>query len=466
MANIYPRRILEVIERRVRTSPVVVLEGPRTVGKTTLLREIATSRDKGIVDLDDPVIRTQVEDDPHRYVTGPRPVLIDEYLRVPPLLEHIKAQLNRDGSPGQFILTGSAHREANRDGLRALVGRMSEVPILPLAQSEVEGRGGNFVESVFDDVEVVLASGGSQTSRDSYISRVLTGGFPLALSSLDRADRDWRLDEYVRQSIEYGIDSLAEVRQRGHLRNLLARYAAQTGQILNMAQAARDVGLKARTSDNYTRLLELLFLIFRLPAWKKTDSGPVKRPKVHVVDSGLGARLLRLSPDKIRRNEPLFLSQYGLLLETFVIGEVRKLTSWMDRPCHLGYWPTSRGGEVDLVIELPDEGAVIGLEIKAASKISPSDWRGLRRMRDDLGSRFRAGLVMYTGDAPYRLGEDIYGVPIDRLWGGDRVTGLAAAEPGGGSRRTVVTHEPVTHSTLRTAGGDPYPIRFVPQQPR
>ena len=110
---IYSRRIMEVVHRQIATWPVVILEGPRTVGKSTLLREIAKSSGVRIVDLDEPDIRRQVEADPQGYVRRPRPVLIDEYPKIPQLIQHIKAQLNRDGSPGQFVLTGSASLEAN-----------------------------------------------------------------------------------------------------------------------------------------------------------------------------------------------------------------------------------------------------------------------------------------------------------------------------------------------------------------
>ena len=123
MATIYPRRILDVIHRRIRTVPVVILEGPRAVGKSTLLQEIAAGSKVDIIDLDEIDVKHRVESDPQGYVARRRPVLIDEYPKIPDLLQHIKAQLNKDGSPGQFVLTGSASREANRPGLNALVGR-------------------------------------------------------------------------------------------------------------------------------------------------------------------------------------------------------------------------------------------------------------------------------------------------------------------------------------------------------
>ena len=453
---IYPRRILDVIRRQKSTLPVVIIEGPRTVGKSTVLGAIAEEEQVGVIDLDEVDVRREVEADPAAYVMRPRPVLVDEHLRIPALLEHIKAQLNKDGAPGQFVLTGSASADANRSGLNALVGRHATVPVLPLAQCEIENRGGNFIEDAFNDPESLRHSGPSGASRESYIDRVLTGGFPLMLRSLDRTDRYQRFTHYIDQSINYGMANLTEVREQEYLRGLLYRYAAQTGQLLNIQGAAKDVGLKRGSAENYTRMLELLFLIHRLPAWKRTHRGPVSRPKLYVVDSGVAGRLLHLTRENIQNGAPFFRQQFGHLLETFVVGEVRKLVSWMSEPVDFGYWRDRRGHEVDLVLERRDSDAVIGVEVKTASRVTSDDWKGLRFLRDEMGSRFRAGLVMHLGEMPYRLGERIYAMPVDKLWGGAPDTQRQGRRAR--SRRPVketgVTGDLPAGRPL-TAGGDP-----------
>jgi len=438
-SEFYNRRILDIALQRIRTNPVVVLEGPRTVGKSTLLQQIAGHLSADIIDLDDTTVRDQVESDPHHYVRASRPVLIDEYLRLP-LLEYIKAQLNRDGSPGQFVLTGSAGRQANREGLRALVGRLAEVEILPLSQIEIEGLQRNMVLTAFRDMEELLSWGRSHTTRTQYIDRVLTGGFPRALLSDNVAGRFEVINNYVDQSLNYGISAVANVREPEDLRRLLFRYGAQTGQLLNMAQAAQDLGINPRTGENYTRLLELLFFVYRLSAWKKSDRGPVSRPKLHMVDSGVGGRILRLTRERAGGNDPSFLERFGHLLETFVVGEVRKAVSWLNEPFQIGHWRTGRGLEVDLVVERLSDQTVLGMEVKSASRVTSKDYKGLRVLRQELGSRFHAGMVLYTGDMPYQLDERIYAVPIDKLWHGDPQT----------------PHQPRTLTpSILTADGDP-----------
>ncbi len=414
--HLYNRRALDVALQRIRTSPVVVLEGPRTVGKSTLLQKIAGHFSAHIVDLDDVAVRDQVESDPHRFLGGPRPVLIDEYLRLPPLLGDIKAQLNRDGSPGQFVLTGSADGQSNPEGLEALVGRLAGVEILPLSQIEIEGLPGNFVEAAFHDMEEVMSRGRSHTSRSEYVERVLGGGFPRALLSRTSDDRNRVFDSYIGQSLDYGRSTVSDIRQPADMRRLLFRYGAQTGQLLNIANAARDIGITTRTAENYTRLLELLFFVFRLPAWKPTDRGPVSRPKLHLVDSGVASRILRLTPERATGADPLFQTSFGHLLETFVVGEIRKAISWLDESFEIGYRRTRGGVEVDLVVERFNTGTVMGIEVKSAARISKADTKGLIFLRQELGSRFHAGIVFYMGDMPYQLAEDIYAVPIDKLW--------------------------------------------------
>ena len=417
----YNRRILEVALQRIQTSPVVVMEGPRTVGKSTLLQQIAGRLSANIIDLDDYAVRNQVESDPHRYVRAPRPVLIDEYLRVS-LLEYIKAELNKDGSPGQFVLTGSAGRKASREGLRALVGRLAEVEMLPLSQIEIEGLQGNLVETAFHDMESIVSWGRSETPRSHYIDRVLTGGFPRALLSQNAADRFRIFNDYVDQSLNYGVSAVTNVRQPEEVRRLLFRLGAQTGQLLNIAGAARDIGLNARTAENHTRLLQLLSFVYRLPAWRKSDRGPVSRPKIHIVDSGVGAWILRLTTERTEGNDPIFGERFGHLLESFVVGEVRKAISWLNEPFQIGHWRNARGAEVDLVVERLYDRAAIGMEVKAASRVSKDDCKGLLALRQILGPRFRAGLVFYTGDMSYQLENRIYAVPIDKLWHGEPVT--------------------------------------------
>ncbi len=425
---LYRRRIQDVALQMMDEIPVVMLQGPRTVGKSTLLGEMARPFGGGILDLDNPAVLERAPFEPDVFA-GAGPVFIDEYQKLPETLDQIKAALNRGGANGRFVLTGSARHDALPRGAQALTGRLYRVPVLPLAQVEMAGVGGNFVEDAFERLDDLAASGASVTTRDQYMEKALVGGFPMAVASPDEEARGRWFDQYVSLSIMEDARDLRRFHRPDRLPRLLRRLAAQTGQRLNISKAGNDTGINNATAHVYTRLMEAVFLLDLLPAWTETDLGPARRPKVHMVDSGVAGRLLGLTTGRLRSRDPVFADRFGRLLETFVVGEVRKMVPWLGGAYRykMGYWHRSNG-EVDLVVERPSDGGVLGIEVKAGQRIRPDDTRGLRLLREELGDRFIAGLLMNTGDRPYRLEDRIYVMPIDKLWRGE-----AAAPSGGGA---------------------------------
>lgn len=128
------RRLTSVALERLSEDPVVVLEGPRSVGKSTLLAELARAVGADLLDLDDPATQEAVARDPSTFVNGPRPVFIEEYQKTPIVLDAIKAELNRDTRPGRFALTGSARHDALPPAAQALTGRLTRLTVHPLSQ--------------------------------------------------------------------------------------------------------------------------------------------------------------------------------------------------------------------------------------------------------------------------------------------------------------------------------------------
>jgi predicted AAA+ superfamily ATPase len=139
------------------------------------------------------------------------------------------------------------------------------------------------------------------------------------------------------------------------------------------------------------------------------------KPKVHVLDSGVAARLLRLTPEKLARLQPTSLQQFGHLLETFAVNEAIKQVSWLDGIAGFGHWRTYDGDEVDFVVERED-GAVVALEIKTAGRVPGDDFKGLRKLRDAVGDAFIGGVVLYLGQRSYTYEDRLHVVPLDRLW--------------------------------------------------
>lgn len=397
--------------------PVVALHGPRSVGKSTLLRGFAESAGVEVLDLDDPVVCDAVRASPLLAVSGGAPVCVDEYQKAPELLDALKSRLNREGSlAGTAVLTGSTRHDAVPRTAQALTGRLHVLTILPLSQGEIAGVREDLLERLLiAPEEAVAALPTSSTTRAEYVQRLCVGGFPMAVRRTEAARNRW-FDDYARLSVERDALELARVRQRQVLRAMLDRLARQTGQVLNVTAAATGLDVERKTVDQYVRLLEDLFLVQRLPAWGKTLRARATRsPKLHVVDSGLAARLLRISPAKMASLDPTTLTEFGNLLETFVVGELRKQVSWLDASVTVGHWRTADGDEVDLVVER-DDGAVVAFEVKAGERVPGDDLKALRKLRDALGDRFLAGVALSTGPRSYTYEDRIHVLPIDRIW--------------------------------------------------
>ena len=411
------RRLAPILDALAHEEPVIALHGPRSVGKSTLLATFAASRGVPVLDLDDNAVRDAVLANPSLAVCEHTPACLDEYQRAPGVLDAIKARLNAEGTlPGTAVLTGSTRHDALPRTAQALTGRLHVMTIWPLSQGEIGGTTEDLVTALREDPDgAVAAYPSSTTTREDYIERVCAGGFPLALRRAAGSRNRW-FDDYVEQSIERDVLELSRVRQRQVLRDLLSRLAGRTGQVLNLSQASDALGADRKTIEGHTRLLEDLFLIARLPAWGKTlRARATATPKIHVVDSGLAARLMRVTPAKLATLDLTALTEFGNLLETFVVAELRKQISWLDEPAAGGHWRTQDGDEVDFVIEF-DDGRVLAFEVKANERISGADFKGLRKLRNALGDRLVAGVVLHTGVRSYTLEDRLHVMPLDRLW--------------------------------------------------
>jgi len=417
LTGLVDRRILPVLKARAVDESVIAIHGPRSVGKSTLLHSFAREHGVDVIDLDDPAVRDAVLADPRRALSGPAPLCIDEYQKAPELLDALKARLNRSGSlPGEAVLTGSTRHDALPRTAQALTGRLHTLRLLPLSQGELDRTHEDLVEAMFTSPDhAVGASPKSTTTREEYVNRVVTGGFPLAARRAPTARARW-FDDYTHLSIERDAVELAHIRQRQTLSTLLDRLAGQTAQILNISKVTSDVGADRATITGYVKLLEDLFVVQQLPAWGTTlRSRATKQPKIHVVDSGLAARLNQANEQRLATLDPSALSEFGHLLETFVVGELRKQISWMPDPIAVGHWRTSDGDEVDFIAE-HDDGRVLAFEVKASQRTAGTDFHSLRKLRDSLGPRFTAGVVLSTGERSYTFEERLHVMPIDRLW--------------------------------------------------
>lgn len=414
-----PRHLLLRAEKLLVEEPVLVLTGPRTVGKSYILDRLASSVGAAVLDLDDLATRAAVSSDPKFYVSGSAPVCIDEWQYCEDIVPAIKAELNKNLRPGRFILTGSTRSDARPILDKQLAGRYHELLVLPFSQGELAGTEEHFVEKLLDDPASLVTRMSSTETRTRYASRIATGGMAIAVGRPSSASRNRWFDDYVPQVIERDarmLRRLTQVSQRDVLPRVLARIASQTAQILDVRSISEKERVDEKTGAAYVKLLEDVHLIRLFPAWGTTLGSRIqKKPKVHMVDSGLAARLLRISPEKLAGRDPSAQTEFGHLLETFVVGEIIKQLSWIDTASSFGYWNQYDKGEVDLVIER-DDGKIVGVEIKASSAVSGRDATGLRSLMEAVGDRFLGGVLLHLGERSYRLSDRIWVMPVDRLW--------------------------------------------------
>lgn len=405
---LYPRFVKERIREMLKHRRVVLLRGPRQSGKTTLVQQFA-NESIPFFTLDSEATLDSVRFDPETFVHRIDRAVIDEIQRAPELILAIKRSVDTDPRPGRFLLTGSANIMTLPQVADSLAGRMSTIPLLPLAQGELLELHPSFLDEIF--------SGATPKSTiplvgQTMVDAVLTGGYPEVLTLPSWQDRqDWHND-YVESLIQRDIRDIARLDRIELAPRLLEMLAQYSGHTVNYSDLATKIGLSHVTTRKYVSVLESLFLVRTLRPWySNTLKRLTKSPKLHFLDSGLLAAAKGVSPDHIRRNR----SQFGSLLECFVFSELLKLDSWNRGRFVFSYFRDRDGNEVDFVIE-DRRGRVVGVEVKASATVSRSDFRGLRRLSTVCEDRFVSGAVLYTGTQILPFGDRMAAMPISALW--------------------------------------------------
>ena len=389
---------------------VVLIAGARQAGKSTLAAEVAThDHPARFLSLDDKATRDAAIADPTGFVAGlAGPVVIDEVQRAPDLLLAIKRAVDNDPSPGRFLLTGSASILSAPRIVESLAGRVEIVDLWPLAQSEIERTDANIVDALFSGRPPLVT--GATVGRVAFVERAVRGGYPEALRRDGRRRERW-FDDYVRGIVERDLRDLSGAYKLEHVPRLLRLLAAQSAGIFRAERIGRAVGLDTKTVQAYTRLLETVFLVTRVPAWRPSlGSREIQSPKVFVTDSGLLAHLLGADDTRAAEDDQVT----GRLFESFVAMEVARHLPWAATSARLHHY-RDRDEEVDVVLE-SRSGAVACIECKASATVGRSDHRAIGRLRDALGERFVAGFVVYTGADTIPLGDRIWAVPVSALW--------------------------------------------------
>lgn len=418
--SMYARDLETLIPELLGSFRIVYLTGPRQAGKTTLVRKIATQLGMTYLSLDDQAVFASASEDPQGFILSQvdRRIVLDEFQYLPQLIPAIKAvsdQLPADVR-GKFLLTGSADIFRSARVQEALPGHMARLELYPLSIGELTDRRDNLIDELMAGVFTARSS--APSTRPELAQWILNGGYPEIQNMASRARRVW-FQSYLEGRLFKDFETLYTARGDYHSRLLaLAPYlAGLCGNLLKYANVANDLELDDKLAKSYIEILELMFILRRIPGWLKNRARrqAVRMPKLHFVDTGLACHLLGLrTPDQLIAN-----ACFGGLLESLVFMECCKHAAWAEQDVALYHYRDKAQNEVDLVIEASD-GGIVGIEVKAAVSIDARDFKGLHRLADTAGPRFRHGILFYAGAEVLPFGRDgraMYALPLRMLCG-------------------------------------------------
>ena len=412
--TIFPRLLEPHVVEALARSPAVLIQGPRQCGKTTLARMVGASRGYKYVSLDDDAVRAAARDDPFGFAANlPARIIVDEVRRAPALRTALKREIDRWRTPGRFLLTASTDAPRAPDFSDSLAGRSRTLRLHPLAQCELERSGPGFLDALFAGE---FAAGRTCRLGGELPDRIAAGGYPAALARPAGRRRAQWYEDHLDALVQRDIRDLARIRRLDIVPRLFATAAGRSGKLFNLSELAAPFQVSRPTIRDYAGLLERAFLLERLPAWNGHRMRRlVKRPKLHLCDTGVASALLALDGPALAYDRTLF----GQLLETFVFQELRRQASGRDAPVSFHHLRDRDGAEVDLVIQ---RGAtrVAGVRVKASGTVRRADFRGLRKLRAALPDRFAGGVVLYDGEVTEPLGDRLHAVPLRHLFSGVR----------------------------------------------
>ena len=403
------RHLQPVLREALGDTPAVLINGPRQSGKTTLASQCGEGMP--YVSLDDATRLAAARSDPQGFIRRIDRAIIDEIQRAPELLLAIKLSIDQDRRAGRFLLTGSANIMSLPTIADSLAGRIEVHALLPLSNAEMAGRTADFLHHALAQDWPAQPSVQTPGVGDDFVEHVLAGGYPEMRCRATPRRREAWARAYLSTLVERDIRDVARIEEAAKIPQLMAILGMMSGQLLNLSQVGGQLGLNLHTAEKYIGILEKLFLVRRLPAWRRNElSRLVKTPKIHFLDAGLHSALVRVGADLLRQDR----SRFGPILESWVFGELLKIVNLAPGQWFLSHYRDKDQVEVDFVLESPLR-AILGIEIKASATVTPADFNGLRKLREHCGAAFTTGIVLYDGSAAVPFGDGLWAVPLGCL---------------------------------------------------
>ena len=409
----YQRYIAAPIREALKDTPVILINGARQTGKSTLCRQLVGDGifDGQIVTMDDPTTLAAALADPLGFLQNlSRHAIIDEVQRAPQLFLSIKKVVDENRKDRRLILTGSADVMTFPQVADSLAGRIEIHQLWPLSQSEILGKKSNFLNTL------VTPDGRFHAHKNNWrgmVEAIRAGGYPEALQRESEGRKEKWFESYIDAVLQKDISNLANIEGLTQIPNVLHLIGTRIGSTINLSDIARLSGVKNTTLQRYMALLEHVFLILRIPAWTPNIEGRfVKSPKIFLNDTGLLSHLRGEGVENLMGNR----TTAGAFLENFIVMEIVKQLSWSDLFLKPYHFSVHSGAEVDLILE-DRKKQLYGIEIKSTASVSQNDFKGLKRLAEIAGKKFQRGIVLYGGDQVVGgFGENLQAVPIPALW--------------------------------------------------
>ena len=406
----YRRTLEDTIKYISDSFPVLLVTGPRQVGKTTLL-EMCAEAGRNHVTLDDLDVRGLARNDPGLFIqTYKPPIIIDEVQYAPQLFSYLKIVVDREKKNGLFWLTGSQKFHLMRGITESLAGRVAIIDLLGLSQAEIDGRSDKVMP--FMPTPEWINEAKKNVSRPRQLmdvyEQVWRGSFP-RVNVVEDSMRDIFYRSYIQTYIQRDVKDILSVSDETSFHRFLGAAAARTGQLLNYAKLAGDVGIDNKTAQSWLSVLETSGLVYLLkPYYRNVTKRLVKTPKLYFLDTGLGAYLSKWpTPAALEAG-----AMSGAILETYLFSEILKSYWHNGEEPHFYYYRDTDQREVDLIIETGD--AFYPMEFKKTATPSKTASRHFHLL-EKLGKRVGHGSVLCFVEKDVPLSTNVTAVPVGYL---------------------------------------------------
>ena len=353
------RNLETVVSQLTKEYPVVLLTGPRQVGKTTMLKKLMENTNRGYVSLDDLNARNLAKSDPELFLQLHKPpILIDEVQYAPELFTYIKMHVDKNQNPGEFWLTGSQVFKLMRGVQESLAGRVAVLSMTTLSQAEISNRD---MTPFVVDLEALSKRERITADTHGIFDRIFKGSMPAIVSGANTNSQIF-YSSYLSTYIERDVKELAESIDSLKFLRFMTAVAARCGQMLNVAEVARDADINQQQAKAWLNVLETLGIIFYLhPYSNNLLKRLVKTPKLYFYDTGLVCYLTKWSSTETLESGAM----NGAILENYVVSEIAKTYLNCGQEPFMYYYRDKDAKEIDIVLE--HDGVLNPIEIKKTS---------------------------------------------------------------------------------------------------